>query len=232
MATLPHFTLDFNRQIKLTGDGGELSSDTGEFLFREFDETIGFSQTLADHLHLKDDRLYHIHSNENLLRQKLYQMIAGYAEDDAADHLTADPVFTQILGTDALASQPSLSRFFSRFDDQSMAQLNQENQEMIDKVHGHRQSETVIFDLDSTHADTYGEQESTAYNAHYGTVGFHPLVAFDGVTGCLELPSDSASRRTPLLLAMCLPLPGHTRDFHPLEFAHAGRTKNNPLKED
>lgn len=24
---------------------------------------------------------------------------------------------------------------------------------------------------------------------------------------------------------MYLPLPGHTRDFHPLEFAHAGRTK-------
>lgn len=37
--------------------------------------------------------------------------------------------------------------------------------------------------MDSTHADTYGCQESSAYNAHYGTVGFHPLVAFDGVTG-------------------------------------------------
>jgi len=27
-------------------------------------------------------------------------------------------------------------------------------------------------------------------------------------------------------LAMCLPLQGRTRDLHPLEFAHAGRTKN------
>lgn len=183
MATLPEMTLDFNRKIKLTDDGGDLSSDTGEFLFREFDETLGFSKILANNLHLKDDRLYHMHSNDNLLRQKLYQIIAGYTEDDAADHLTDDPVFTQILGIDALASQPTLSRFFSRFDEQSMAQLNQANQEMIDKVHGHRQSQAVIFDLDSTHADTYGEQESTAYNAHYGTVGFHPLVAFDGVTG-------------------------------------------------
>lgn len=183
MATLPEMTLDFNRKIKLDKDGGDLSSDTGEFLFREFDETLGFSKILANRLHLKDERLYHMHSNENLLRQKLYQMIAGYAEDDAADHLTDDPVFTQIIGTDALASQPSLSRFFGRFDDASMAQLNRANQEMLDKVHGHRQSKAVIFDLDSTHADTYGEQESTAYNAHYGAVGFHPLVAFDGLTG-------------------------------------------------
>ncbi|MEZ2458877.1 IS1380 family transposase [Salinicoccus roseus] len=183
MATLPEIPLDFNRQIKLMDNGGDLSSDTGEFLFREFDDKLGFSNILANHLHLKDDRLYHIHSNENLMRQKLYQMIAGYTEDDAADHLTADPVFTQIIGTDALASQPSLSRFFSRFDNQSMTQLNQANQAMLDKVHRQRESEAIIFDLDSTHADTYGNQESTAYNAHYGTVGFHPLVAFDGVTG-------------------------------------------------
>src|SRR5699024_221917 len=29
----------------------------------------------------------------------------------------------------------------------------------------------------------------------------------------------------PLLLAMRLPLQGHAQDLHPLEFAHAGRTK-------
>ncbi|MFT4416400.1 hypothetical protein ACLM5H_21275, partial [Fredinandcohnia humi] len=42
-----------------------------------------------------------------------------------------------------------------------------------------------------------------------------------------ELPSDSTSPWTPLLSAMYLPLPGRTRDFHPLEFAHAGRTKKH-----
>jgi len=183
MATLPQLTLDFNRQIKLSNDGGSLSSDTGEFIFREFDEKIGFSKTLARHLHLKDDRKYHVHSNENLLRQKIYQIIAGYAEDDSADQLTNDPVFTQIIGTDALASQPSLSRFYTRFDNESMEQLNQANQELLDKVHTFRGSKAIIFDLDSTHADTYGEQESASYNTHYGTVGFHPLVAFDGITG-------------------------------------------------
>lgn len=183
MATLPQITLDFNHQIKLSNNGGSLSSDTGEFIFREFDEKIGFSNTLAQYLHLNDDRLYHFHSNENLLRQKIYQIIAGYAEDDAADQLTSDPVFTQIIETDALASQPSLSRFFKRFDNQTIDQLNQANQELLDKVHLFRESKALIFDLDSTHSDTYGDQEAAAYNAHYGTVGFHPLVAFDGVTG-------------------------------------------------
>ncbi|PWA04262.1 IS1380 family transposase, partial [Pueribacillus theae] len=99
MATLSQLTLNFNRQIKLSNNGGSLSSDTGEFLFREFDETIGFSKTLTQYLDLKDERLYYFHSNENLLRQKIYQIIAGYFEDDAADQLTNDPVFTQIIGT-------------------------------------------------------------------------------------------------------------------------------------
>ena len=183
MATLPQLTLDFNRQIKLSNDGGSLSSDTGEFIFREFDEKIGFSKILAEFLQLKDERLYYLHSNENLLRQKIYQIIAGYSEDDAADQLTHDPVFTQVIGTDALASQPSLSRFFARFDSESIVQLNQANQELLDKVHQFRESKALIIDLDSTHADTYGHQESATYNAHYGTVGFHPLVAFDGITG-------------------------------------------------
>lgn len=183
MTRLPQTTLHFNRQLKLSNDGGELSSDTGQFLFREFDEKLDFSQTIAKHLHLKDERSFCIHQNEQLLRQKIYQLIAGYHEDDAADQLTHDPVFTQVLGTPALASQPSLSRFFKRFDAQALDQLQTANQELLDRVHHVRQSETLIFDLDSTHADTYGNQEKSSYNAHYRTLGFHPLVAFDGLTG-------------------------------------------------
>ena len=183
MATLPQLTLNFNRQIKLSNDGGSLSSDTGEFIFREFDEKIGFSKVLAKHLKLKDERLYYFHSNDNMLRQKIYQMVAGYSEDDAADQLTHDPVFTHVLGTEALASQPSLSRFFARFDTKSIVELHQANQELLDKVHQIRDSKALIIDLDSTHADTFGKQQSASYNSHYGTVGFHPLVAFDGITG-------------------------------------------------
>lgn len=138
---------------------------------------------MAKHLKLKDTRLYYRHSNEHLLRQKIYQIIAGYSEDDAADQLTKDPVLTQIIGTETLASQPSLSRFFKRFDKQSIDGFLQSNQEILDKVHQLRESKALIIDLDSTHSDTYGNQESSPYNAHYGTVGFHPLVAFDGMTG-------------------------------------------------
>ena len=96
--------------------------------------------------------------------------------------MTHDPVFKKIVGTPALASQPSLSRFYTRFDKHSIEYLNQANQELLDKIHLARQSKSLFIDLDFTHSDTYGGQESS-YNTHYGTMGFHPLVAFDGATG-------------------------------------------------
>ncbi len=96
--------------------------------------------------------------------------------------MTRGPVFTEIIDTPALASQPSLSRFYTRFNQESIDHLNQANQELRDKIHAFRKSQALFIDLDSTHSDTYGNQESS-FNAHYGTMGFHPLVAFDGATG-------------------------------------------------
>ncbi len=64
-----------------------------------------------------------------------------------------------------------------------MVQLNHANQELIDKAHQIRNSKALMMNLDSTHADTHGKQESASYNSHYRTIGFHPLIAFDGITG-------------------------------------------------
>src|SRR5690625_4962209 len=183
MTALTQNTLNYNKQIKLSDDGGSLSSDSGQFISREFDEKLGFSKTIDKYLTLNDDRLYYKHSNINILRQKVYQMIAGYNTDSAAQSLVDDPVFTHVIGTEMLASQSSLSRFFNRFDEHANASLQAANEALLDKVHRLRKTEAVIFDLDSTHAIAYGNQESIAYNAHYGNIGFHPLVAFDGMTG-------------------------------------------------
>src|SRR5690625_1339885 len=127
MTTLTQKTLDYNKQIKLSDDGGSLSSDSGQLLVREFDEKLGFSKTIDKYLTLNDDRLYYKHSNINILRQKIYQMIAGYDTDSAAKSLVDDPVFTHIIGTESLASQSSLSRFFNRFDARSNASLQAAN---------------------------------------------------------------------------------------------------------
>lgn len=68
MTTLTQNTLNFNKQIKLSNDGGSLSSDSEQFPVREFDEKLRFSKTIEKHLTLNDDRLYYTHSNIDILR--------------------------------------------------------------------------------------------------------------------------------------------------------------------
>ncbi|MEC5268207.1 hypothetical protein P9G49_03725, partial [Heyndrickxia coagulans] len=41
------------RADNLSNDGGSLSSDTGEFIFRKFDEKIVFSKTITQFLHYR-----------------------------------------------------------------------------------------------------------------------------------------------------------------------------------
>lgn len=55
-----------------------------------------------------------LESNRQInLLQMIYMIIAGYFEDDASDELTNDPVFKSILEKNALASQPTVSRFLN-----------------------------------------------------------------------------------------------------------------------
>lgn len=56
--------------------------------------------------------------------QLVYQIIASYFEDNCADELTNDPVMTAILDKEALASQPTLSRFWNRMDGDTLSQLD------------------------------------------------------------------------------------------------------------
>jgi len=43
----------------------------------------------------------------------------------------------------------------------------------------------MIVDLDSTHTDTCGQQEDSAFNAHYQANGYHPLLAFETLSDSL-----------------------------------------------
>lgn len=111
------------------------------------------------------------------------QLIAGYSADSSANLLRQDPVFQVVLGRKKLASQPSISRFLDRFTEENVYELQALNQALIDQARLIRNNTEMIIDIDSTHSDTYGHQEQTDYKAHYQTYGYHPLVAFDGLTG-------------------------------------------------
>ena len=115
----------------------------------------------------------------------IYMLIAGYFEDDASDELTVDPVFKSVLKKDTLASQPTVSRFFNRMDEDTLNQFLAIGRMLRKKIYSIQMPQAVILDLDSTLLDTYGKQEGSAFNFHYQSNGYHPLVCYDGMTGDL-----------------------------------------------
>ena len=125
------------------------------------------------------------HTDPDNLMQMVYQIIAAYFEDDCADELTYDPVITAILEKSALASQPTLSRFWNRMDKDTLAQLDTINARMRENVYSVKAPEHMLFDLDSTLLNTYGTQEGEGFNFHYQSHGYHPLLCYDGLTGDL-----------------------------------------------
>ena len=42
-----------------------------------------------------------------------------------------------------------------------------------------------VYRLHSTNFKTFGKQEESSFNFHYKSNGYHPLLAFDGLTGDL-----------------------------------------------
>src|SRR6202045_4117434 len=49
----------------------------------------------------------------------------------------------------------------------------------IDAVHKRRPPRVIVLDMDSSESPTYGEQESSAYNGHFGCTCYHPLFVFN-----------------------------------------------------
>ena len=185
MDILNTVSLESNSQIKINFDGGDLSSDAGLLLFKEFLFKIGAVRLVNRMFKTNDTAWFRVHKDDTNLMQVIYQIISSYFEDDCADELTNEPVMTVILGKDALASQPALSRFFNRMDGDTLSQLNQIIRELRKVICSIKKPEFMLFDLDSTLLDTYGNQEGEGFNYHYQAHGYHPLLCYDGLTGDL-----------------------------------------------
>ena len=187
MAIIDNIALESNRNIEINFDGGDLSSDSGLFLMKEFIEKIGLNDIIDRNFMANDNGDENrVHTNSWLLLQSLFQIFGAYYADDRADYLRNEPVMTACLDKESLASQPTLSRFYSRMDAETEDQFNDILKELRKNVYSiEGRPNMIIFDPDTTLLETYGEQEGSAWNNHYKAEGYHPMVCFNAVNGDL-----------------------------------------------
>jgi hypothetical protein len=191
MATECYSQLGFGFQPKLVVDfaGGTLTTDAGLLLVREFDEQLRLSADVVSRIADRRDPRYITHELDALVRQRLYQIVAGYEDVNDADRLRHDPAF-QVVAADGratLGSQPTLSRLENAIDWPAIQRLARTGVDWF-CAYAYGPDEhpaDLILDLDSTDDPTHGNQQLALFHGFYDQHMYHPLVWFEGRTGLL-----------------------------------------------
>jgi hypothetical protein len=102
-----------------------------------------------------------------------------------ADRLCRDPAMRWVVGDRAITGSAASASQMGRFETEwltrpeNLAALTDLPGRWIDKVHTRRPPKTIVLDMDSSESPTYGEQEGSAYNGHFGCTCYHPLFVFN-----------------------------------------------------
>ena len=93
---------EFDSAIMIDFLGTKITSDTGFLLLREIDERFDILGPLSSGL--EDTRSWVVSKHTQLLmvRQRIYQMAAGYEDSNDADFLRIDPALRRAAGCDAV----------------------------------------------------------------------------------------------------------------------------------
>ena len=59
------------------------------------------------------------------------------------------------------------------------------NRELVAQAETQDDSERVVLAMDSTESPVHGQQEGSAYNGHFESVCYHPLLLFNQHGDCL-----------------------------------------------
>src|SRR5216683_6028548 len=177
------------KTVDLDFDGGRLSSDAGVILLKDIDDQLGLTRALAAVLaDPRDARRLHF-TSEDLLKQRVYQIAAGYEDANDSNSLRDDPICKLMLDrlpeTGApLASQPTISRFENRV---SRTELSRMALVLLDHFIASYDSppNVIVLDVDDTEDRVHGEQEQTRYDGYYGGYCFLPFHLYEGLSGRL-----------------------------------------------
>ena len=195
------FQLSFNGFLKVDFQGSRVTSDGGLLLIRELDERLGLGKLIDEHL--TDSRQG---SNKkfplaDLVRQSVYSRLAGYEDLNDAIRVSADPTF-RLIGSKrnrdrggALTSRRQSFEAELLASEENLIGLMAVNRELVAQAEKQDDSERIVLDMDSTESPVHGRQEGSAYNGHFESVCYHPLLLFNQHGDCLaaKLRAGNAS---------------------------------------
>jgi hypothetical protein len=127
MLPLPGLSPVAGKSIVARFDGGQLSSDAGVLVLREFEQRLGIADRLAGCLEDPRTQSQVVHGLAGMIRFRMLMIASGYEDGNDASALRSDPAFKLAQGTlpsgPDLASQPTISRLENLPDVRSLLRM-------------------------------------------------------------------------------------------------------------
>jgi hypothetical protein len=177
--------LDFDRRLLLQFRGSMITSDAGLLPYRDLDDALNLTDTGADTLADARTGKNGRHRLAGLLRQSVFGRLAGYEDVNDAERLCRDPAMRWVVGGGAPMGRAASASQMGRFETEwlarpeNLAALSDLPGDWIDTVNRRRPPQMIVLDMDSSESPTYGAQEGSAYNGHFGCTCYHPLFVFN-----------------------------------------------------
>ena len=168
----------FQLPIVIEPSRSTLSSDAGLLPIRQFDEEIGLTVAFANGLDDPRDPDLITHTFLEMVRSRVYGILADYEDQNDHDTLRTDPVFKLIAGRAPdgaeLASQPTLSRFENIISIKSLKRLRDV---FIDQFIASFDTppRRLTLDLDAIDDPAHGHQQLTFWHGYYDQNQYLPL---------------------------------------------------------
>jgi hypothetical protein len=168
------------RKIEANFAGGQVSSDGGVMLLRQVDRWLGFTTRLDRILPDQRNPLFIQHSQESLLRQRIYGLALGYEDLNDHDSLRHDVLWqTATDRAEQLGSCSTLCRLENRAGRKEAWLMHQVLFEQFVKSFSTPPKE-LILDFDCTDDRVHGMQVGRAFHGYYYDYCFLPLYVFCG----------------------------------------------------
>lgn len=171
------FDFGTSKPVVVEPSAAQFSSDAGLLPFRQLDEWLGVTERFAACLTDRRHAGYIGHTFLEMVRMRVYGILADYADQNDHDLLRSDPVFKLLCGRsihgDDLASQPTLSRFENAIAPHSFFHLRDM---LVDQfIASFREPpHSLTLDIDAFDDPTYGEQQLTFFHGYYQQYQYLP----------------------------------------------------------
>lgn len=179
--TVEEISFDFgtSRPLEIEISESPLSSDAGLLPIGQFDSHIGLTSQFAAALKDLRDPSFVQHSLSSMVRQRIFGILADYADQNDHDTLRFDPVFKLLAGrlpTDPdLASQPTLSRFENNVSIHDLWRLRDVFVDLFIQSFK-APPRHLTLDVDAFDDPAHGQQQLTFFHGHYGANQYLPIV--------------------------------------------------------